>query len=218
MINEFIEQQLPPRLLARLPKLFFDGQRLADQVVRENPCLALPSVQLGDIRSAGIEFVIQEHLRAKNYAGVVCGYCPFFRPTGKYFQIQTTDARITINHLSFVADFPRRAEFRSLARQGNHPDLFAEYEAQRKKQEADELALSLKRHLLITYGNRNLEFLQIGAMHPHLQTWLANPMNLLNRPHLVVDHDDDDTEAKDASIPMGLKEQFIQHISENASN
>ena len=42
-------------------------------------------------------------------------------------------------------------------------------------------------------------------------------MNLLSRPHLVVDHDDDDTEAKDASIPMGVKEQFLKQISSNAA-
>jgi hypothetical protein len=38
-------------------------------------------------------------------------------------------------------------------------------------------------------------------------------MDLLNRPRLMLD---DDIEGKGASIPMDVKEQFAQHLSENA--
>ena len=82
---------------------------------------------------------------------------------------------MTINHVAFVNDFPRPAEFRKTARAGNDPYLFADMEQQRKQVEADEQALSLKKHLLITYGNKHLEFLQIGAMHPARQAWLEPP-------------------------------------------
>ena len=94
--------------------------------------------------------------------------------------------------------------------------LFPCMEAERKRIEAEELDMSLKKHVLITYGDQNLEFLQIGMQLPgERQTWIEPPIDLLSGLHLVVDGEDD-VEARDPKIQMEMKEQIIQHLCENA--
>ena len=212
----FIEQEIPRPILSRLPQLFMKGHHLANSVIRDTPCLNIPSVQAGDIRAAAIDFTVCSDLQAENYPGITAGFSSFHRPTGKYFEIQTQQSRITISHIAHLEAFPRHAEFRKNAREGNSPYLFASMEIERKREEAEELDRSLRKHILVTYGDQNLEFLQIGMLlSGAYQAWAEPPINLLDGLHLVVDNKDD-TEAKDSSIPMGLKQKFIEHLSQNA--
>lgn len=177
--------------------------------------MKIPSVQPGDIRLAAIDFTLCAHFQSKNYPGIVAGYTSFAKPTGSYFNIQTEQSRITISHVPYRESFPPHAEFRKSAREENKPYLFASMEAERKRLEAEESDMLLKKHVLITYGDQNLEFLHIGMQLPgSRQAWMEPPVDLLKGLHLV--DGEDDAEAKEPKIPMGMKEQFIQHLSENA--
>jgi len=86
-------------------------------------------------------------------------------------------------------------------------------EEERKRQEKAAAQIAKKAHLLIIYGDQSMEFMFVGAMRRNETGWLQAPMDLLNRPRLMAD---DDVEGKAASIPMDVKEQFAQHLSENA--
>ncbi len=53
--HRFIERQLTIPFLARLPSLFHSAHRLCTDVIRDNPCLAVPSLQVGDLRNAAVD-------------------------------------------------------------------------------------------------------------------------------------------------------------------
>jgi hypothetical protein len=211
--HRFIERQLTIPFLARIPGLFHKGHQLCREVIKDNPCLAVPSLQVGDIRNAAIDFTLSTHLREGAYSGISSSFKPFFRPTGNYFQIETSRAVLTISHVARPADLPRHAEFRKNACDANSPYLFKDMEEERQRQQKVAEAVQKKAHLLIVYGDQSMEFLLIGAMRRNESGWLQAPMDLLNRPSLMLD---DDLEGKGASIPMGVKEQFAQHLAENA--
>jgi hypothetical protein len=140
-------------------------------------------------------------------------------PTGKYLQVQTPGAVLTISHVAHELALPRYAVFREKGCKDHGPELFEEYEREWQKQIVERQALEAaqkKKHLVLIYGDQNLEFIRIGAMDPTATHWLEMPMNLLTGPIVIVDHSDDDTEGKDISIPMDVKAQFLQHLSENA--
>ncbi len=211
-IISFIDHQLPMKLQARIPKLFMEAHALANQLISDTPLLQIPSFQPGDIRAAAVDFIVSNHIEAIGYAGITCEFKAFWRPTGKYLQIQTPDANVSISHINFAQNVPRFAEFRKQAKSLNHPFLFDDMEQER----AESIE---RRHLIIAYGDQNLEFLHIGAMHPHAASWIGSPVDLLNRPFLIVDNVDDDLEGKDVSISMELKkEHFIEHISRNVAS
>lgn len=218
--HRFIEHQLTTHLLARLPTLFHSGHKLFREVLRENPCLSVPSLQAGDIRNAAIDFTVSTHLRAGKYDNISVSFRPVFntqrldaKPTGNYLQIETPRAVLTISHVARPADLPRHAEFRKNACEANSPYLFKDMEEERQRKQRENAATEKKAHLLIVHGDQNMEFMFIGAMRRNESGWLQPPLDLLNRPRLMVD---DDMEGKGASIPMGVKEQFAQHLSENA--
>lgn len=210
-IQPFIKQQLPPALLARMPKLFQDGHQLANDLRKENPILGIPSFQFGDLRGAAIDFVISKHLFDRAYPGITAGFKSFFRPTGKFLKIETPGSNITISHVDAHGDVPRHAMFRKLAKERNQAYLFEDLEEER-------LALTEKPHLQIVYGNKNLEFLHIGAMHPRRRKWLEAPLDLLSGFTVVVD-EDSDVEGQNAVISMELKkqqqEEFIVHLNQD---
>ena len=220
-VQTFVRDQVPVAILSRLPNLLLRGHELAREIIRDNPILQVPSFQRGDIRGAAIDFTISEFLysRSTQFPQVSFKFAPFNKPTGKYLQIQTPEAVLTISHVAHETAIPRPAVFRDKGCEYHDVELFEEYERERLKKEAEWLALvaaEKKKHLVLIYGDQNREFVRIGAMDASAKQWLEMPMDLLAGPVVVVDHDDDDTEAKDISISMEVKAQFIQHLSENA--
>jgi len=211
--HRFIERQLTVPLLARLPNLFHGAHKLCREVLRDNPCLAVPSLQIGDIRNAAIDFTLNTHIKAGKYDGISVSFRDFFKPTGKYLHIETPSAILTVSHVARPGDLPRHAEFRKNACEANSPYLFKEMEEERKREEKAAAIIEKKAHLLIIYGDQSMEFMFVGAMRRNETGWLQAPMDLLNRPRLIAD---DDVEGKGASITMDVKEQFAQHLSENA--
>jgi hypothetical protein len=209
----FIERQLSVALLARIPGLFHRAHKLCREVVKDNPCLCVPSLQVGDIRNAAIDFTLNTHLKDGAYQDISAAFKPYAKPTGNYLQIETPRAVLTVSHVARPSDLPRHAEFRKNACDANAPYLFKDMEEERQRQEKVAVAINKKAHLLMIYGDQSMEFLFVGAMRRNESEWLQAPMDLLNRPRLMLD---DDIEGKGTSIPMDVKEQFAQHLSENA--
>ena len=220
-VQAFVRNQIPVALLARLPNLLSRGHELAREIIRDNPILQVPSFQRGDIRGAAIDFTISEFLysRGAQFPEVSSAFAPYNKPTGKYLQLQTPEAILTISHVAHETAIPRPAVFRDKGCEYHDVELFEEYERERLKKEAERLALAAaqkKKHLVLIYGDQNMEFVRIGAMDASAKQWLEMPMDLLAGPIVVVDHEDDDAEAKDISISMEVKAQFIQHLTKNA--
>ena len=211
--HRFIERQLTIPFLARLPGLFHTAHKLCGEVIRDNPCLGVPSLQIGDIRNAAIDFTLSTHLKAGKYDGIMVSFRPFFKPTGNYLHIETPRAILTVSHVARSCDLPRHAEFRKNACDANSPYLFKEMEEERQRQQKEAELIEKKAHLLIIYGDQSMEFMFVGAMRRNETGWLQPPMDLLNRPRLMAE---DDVEGKSASISMDVKEQFAQHLSDNA--
>ena len=220
-VEAFIKKQIPVALLARFPLLLRRGHELARQIIQDNPILRVPSLQRGDIRGAAIDFTVSEFLysRGREFSQVSYDFPHFAKPTGKYLQVEMPEAVLTISHVVHQFALPRKAAFREHGCKNHQPELFADFELERQRQNAELRALEAvqqKKHLILIYGDQNIEFVRLGAMDATAKQWLETPMDLLASPMVVVDHSDDDAEAKDISIPMEVKAQFIKHLSEDA--
>src|SRR6266446_6451137 len=102
----FIERQLTVPFLARIPRLLHKAHKLGREVVKENPCLGVPSLQTGDIRNAAIDFTLSTHLKDSAYPSISVSFQPYFKPTGKYLQIETPSALLTVSHVARPSDLP----------------------------------------------------------------------------------------------------------------
>src|SRR6266699_2011863 len=133
--HRFIERQLTIPFLARLPNLFHSAHRLCMEVIRDNPCLAVPSLQVGDLRNAAVDFTLEAHLKDGRYDAITVTYKPFFKPTGNYLHSETPRAVLTVSHVARPGDLPRHAEFRKNACEANSPYLFKDMEEERQRQQ-----------------------------------------------------------------------------------
>ena len=202
--TEFIEAEVPILVRALFPQALSAAYQAVEDLVNENPILQVPSFQKGDLIAAATDFALYNLVNSKRWPDVTASWEWFSRPTGRYLEIRTKNARTSVSQLTFIDQPPRHAIFRKNARFYNQRFLF---------EEMTPPSTDIP-HLVIGHGYQDLAFIVVGMPHPDKpDVWLDRSKNVFDELY-VIENGLAPVEAADAEAVLSLKELIKKQAKE----
>lgn len=175
--KHFLEDQIPYRIQALIPKTLRLAYDTANTIVQNEPVLQVESAlpNKGRIVSYAVDLAMTRLIDSGQWP-VRYIWKKFTLPTGCYLQIMLSHSFVTISQVSEPNKQPRNVRFRENSRLSNQRLLFDSPE--------DRSEVEGRPGFLLVHGHQDLSFAHFGVPHrDHQSGYIYLTNNLLRLPH-----------------------------------
>lgn len=210
--EDFIHSQLSNQQISLIPTTLKQAYDVAKAIADEEPIFQIPSAQFnrGRIIQWSVEFYFERLVRSKHWP-FKCNWATFGNNNGRYLEIHTGDAILTICQTALHDKQPRDAKFRSNLRLSGQGDLFYNYDFLDEKE-------IRPAHILLLHGHQSLNFSYLAIPKPaHHAGFLYKSSNLMLMPHGVTESVSPVVNT-DMDIVLELKDEIVKWHYDNEKN
>lgn len=207
--GHFLNDQISPAQRSLIPTTLRQAYAAAEKLATETPILDVPSAQdqRGRIRSWAADLAFEKLIKTGVWPFDYT-WAWFGKPTGRYLQIRTEAATLSISLVDDPSKPPRHVKFRRNNAFANMPALFPEMN--------DDLKIEGRPGFVLAHGHKTPEFAHLGMAHPERREWLYRTMNLMKTPHAIED-DLPPVEAEDEEAILSLKQEIEKWLRDNGN-